>query len=46
MLEDVNNIRIRLGLDKTNYQALGCVSEGVKDSSLDLRLEPMESINL
>ena len=46
MLEDVNNIRINMGLGKTNYQALGCSSEGVKDSSLEYRLIPMEEINL
>jgi hypothetical protein len=46
MLEDVNNIRMNLGLGKTNYQALGWASEGIKDLSLDLREIPMEEINL
>lgn len=45
MLDDVNNIRIHLGIGKTNYQALGCASEGVKDSSLDSREVPMNDMN-
>jgi hypothetical protein len=37
---------MNLGLGKTNYQALGCKSEGVRDLSLELRMEPMSEVNL